>query len=170
MKLQSGSYAAFRVIHINNLHIYLQRAAMHSVNHTPIDGLTWRATHNHTVQSRRATLPVAVGPRGTMLDYVPFHLGARNLFLYNLHTGQVHGYTEGQEPLITLVVSIDDVLQAGRPAVFFDGHAMDRFSQATLPTTTGRSSTERSFATQTRTASAASKPKCWSTSSRHGPA
>ncbi len=28
-------------------------------------------------------------------------------------------------------MSIDDVLQAGRPAVFFDGHAMDRFSQAT---------------------------------------
>ena len=55
----------------------------------------------------------------------------RSLFLYNLHTNRVAGYTEGQGPLMTLVVSIDAIVAAGHRAVFYDGHALDAFSACT---------------------------------------
>jgi hypothetical protein len=71
-----------------------------------------------------------VGPGGTLLDYVPFHLGPRNLFLFNLHTGRVPGYSEGQRPLLTLVVSVEEVAAAGLGFVVYDGHALSAFSRS----------------------------------------
>ena len=132
MKLQDGSIAACRVIHEDNLHIYLRRGAMHAAKHAPKDGLRWRPTHNTQVQGRRATTKVTAGPRGTMLDYLPFHFGPRNIFLFNLHTGRVPGYTERQDPLMTLVISVDDVIDAGYRFVFYSGHALMALSQPAL--------------------------------------
>lgn len=128
MKLPDGTIGAFRVVHERNLEVYLARRALHAPNFTPADDLAWRATHDEVVQRRRATHRVPAGPGGVMLDYVPFHLGPRNLFLYNLATGRVPGYTDGQGPLVTLVVSVDDVLTAGHEAVFYDGHALNALS------------------------------------------
>jgi hypothetical protein len=115
-------------VHESNLELYLTRRALHAPNFTPADDLEWRATHDADVQRRRATTPVPAGPGGVMLDYVPFHLGPRNLFLYNLVTGRVPDYSDGQGPLVTLVVSVDEVLAAGHQAVFYDGHALSAFS------------------------------------------
>lgn len=125
MKTTNGRTLAFRVIHQNNLHVYLTRRMLHAANHIPQDGLTWRALHNHQVQSRRATTVVPAGPGGVMLDYAPFHFGPRNIFLYNLHTNYVQGvsYSGGQGPLITLVIAVDDVAKVRR-FVFYDGHAL----------------------------------------------
>lgn len=129
MKLRDGRTAAFRVVHLDNLRVYLTRRMLHSATDTPDDGLRWVPTHAADVQSRRARKVVPVGPGGVLLDYVPFHFGARNLFLYNLHTGRVPGYTDGQEPLVTLVVAVEEVLAAGHPCVFYDGHALNALSQ-----------------------------------------
>jgi hypothetical protein len=46
----------------------------------------------------------------------------------NLHTGRVPGYTEGQEPLVYLVTSVQAVQQAGYQFVFSDGHGLATFS------------------------------------------
>lgn len=129
MKSNSGKLPAFRVIHRDNLHVYLTRERIHAANHIPDDGLPWRALHNHQVQNRRATTRVPAGAGGVMLDYAPFHFGPRNIFLYNLHTNYVHGvdYTEGQGPLITLVIDVHQVAQT-RPFVFYDGHALSALS------------------------------------------
>lgn len=97
-RLRDGTRPAFRVIHLHNLAICLERGALHAPNHAPEDGLVWRPTHDPQVQSRRARKEVPVDPGGHMADYVPFHFGPRNLFLYQLHTGRVSGYDEGQEP------------------------------------------------------------------------
>jgi len=128
MKLKDGTRPAFRVVHEDNLRLYLERGMLHAANHAPSDGLSWCATHNAQVQGRRASNVVPAGPGGTMLDYIPFHFGPRNLFLYNLHTGRVPGYTEGQEPLVTLVISVEDVVARGLGFVFYDGHALNALS------------------------------------------
>jgi hypothetical protein len=44
--------------------------------------------------------------------------------LLNLHSGRVHGYNEGQAPLIYLVSSVTRIEAAGRPYVFTDGHGL----------------------------------------------
>lgn len=44
--------------------------------------------------------------------------------LYQLHTGFVNGYKEGQEPIIYLVSSVQAVDQAGIPYVYSDGHGI----------------------------------------------
>jgi hypothetical protein len=48
--------------------------------------------------------------------------------LLNLHTGRVAGYTEGQEPLVYLVTSIQAIQQVGRRFVFSDGHGLATFT------------------------------------------
>jgi len=48
--------------------------------------------------------------------------------LYQLHTGRVAGYDEGQEPLVYLVASVQDVAAAGQSFVFYDGHALATLS------------------------------------------
>ncbi len=128
MKLKDQTIGAFRVIHESNLAVYLARGALHAPNFTPSDMLGWNATHDPEVQRRRSTTRVPLGPGGVMLDYVPFHLGPRNLFLFNLVTGRVPGYDGGQGPLLTLVVSVQEVVAAGHRSVFYDGHALSAVS------------------------------------------
>jgi len=45
--------------------------------------------------------------------YVAFYFGPRSVMLYQLHTGWVEGYREGQEPLIHLVSTSQAVEGAG---------------------------------------------------------
>jgi hypothetical protein len=52
--------------------------------------------------------------------------------LYVIHMGNVEGYTEGQNPIVHLVVYIEDIVERGIPFVFTDGHAeMEVSSQFT---------------------------------------
>ena len=44
--------------------------------------------------------------------------------LFQLKTGRVQGYTEGQEPLIYLVSSVQTIHEAGLQFVFSDGHGI----------------------------------------------
>jgi ssDNA thymidine ADP-ribosyltransferase, DarT len=61
-------------------------------------------------------------------DYVAFYFGPRSVMLYQLHTGWVEGYKEGQEPLIHLVSTCQSVAEAGLRFVFSDGHGLARFT------------------------------------------
>ncbi len=86
-------------------------------------------THSSEVQRARANIRIPCGPGGTIHDYVPFYFGARSPMLLQLQTGQVEGYTEGQEPLIYLVSNAQAIAEAGRRFVFSDGHGLARFTE-----------------------------------------
>ena len=128
MKLKDGATAILRLVHLDNLAIYLRRGALHSANHAPDDGLRWRAIHRSDVQRRRANHRVPIGPGGVLLDYVPFYFGARSPMLFQLHSGHVPGYIEGQSPLVYLVAAAEEVAAAGHHLVFYDGHALAALS------------------------------------------
>jgi hypothetical protein len=49
--------------------------------------------------------------------------------LLNLKTGRVIGYDDGQEPLIYLVSTAQEIQKHGIPFVFSDGHGIARFTQ-----------------------------------------
>lgn len=123
-----GRTLAFRVVHLGNLEIYLQRGALHAARHWPDDGLEWTRNDSSSVQERRAEWPVPCGPGGVLHDYIPFHLGPRNVFLLNLITEKVPGYRDGQEPLVTLVIGVEDLMTA-HACVFTDGFPCVEFTE-----------------------------------------
>jgi hypothetical protein len=114
----------YRLIHMDNLPIYLERMGLHSPNHWPPDGLIYKPIHNVSIQKSRKTTPIQCGPGGTIHDYIPFYFGPRSPMLLQLHTGRVEGYNEGQEPLIYLVSDVQTISQAGIGFVFSDGHGI----------------------------------------------
>lgn len=117
-----------RLVHVDNLHICLQRQGLYAPNHTPADGLTWRTNHSVAVQGKRHIRQVPCGPGGVVHDYVPFYFGYLSPMLLQLKTGQVEGYDEGQEPLIYLVSSAQTVAASGTRFVFSDGHGIAAFT------------------------------------------
>lgn len=119
----------FRLVHVDCLHTLLTRGILHAPNCTPDDGLPYRTIHDLSVQSSRRVKAVPCGPGGTVHDYLPFYFGARSVMLLKLKTGQVAGYSEGQEPLIYLVSTVQAVATAGCQFVFTDGHGLANFTQ-----------------------------------------
>ena len=74
-------------------------------------------------------MPVTVGPRGTLADYVLFYFAPRSPMLYTIHQGNVENYAGGQKPIIHLVVYIEDLQTEDYQYVFTDGHAVMDVSQ-----------------------------------------
>jgi hypothetical protein len=118
----------FRIVHVDCLPTILRREALHAANHTPDDGLPYRTIHNVDIQGQRHISNLPCGPRGTLHDYVPFYFGYLSPMLFQLKTGRVAGYNEGQEPLIYLKTTVQAVAQAGIPFVFSDGHGIAAFT------------------------------------------
>lgn len=119
----------YRLMHVDNLPTLLRRGGLHAPNHTPQDGLPYRTIHNISIQVARHTSPIRCGPRGTAHDYVPFYFGNLSPMLFQLKTGRVLGYDEGQRPLVYLVATAQAVAEAELPFVFSDGHGIAAFTK-----------------------------------------
>jgi hypothetical protein len=115
-------------MHVDNLGVCLGRGALHAPNYVPNDGLPYRTIHRIDVQGKRRVHEIRRGPGGTIHDYVAFYFGPRSVMLYQLQTGWVGGYDEGQEPLIHLMSTCQAIEAAGRRYVFADGHGLARFT------------------------------------------
>lgn len=63
-----------------------------------------------------------------MHDYVPFYFGFLSPMLFQLKTNRVPDYTEGQEPLIYLVSTAQDVA-ANHDFVFSNGHGIAAYTE-----------------------------------------
>ena len=114
----------FRFIHVGNLHIYLHRGGMHAPNFTPADGLIYKTIHNEDIQRTRRVTKITCGPRGVIHDYVSFYFGYLSPMMYQLKTGWLQGYDEGQEPLIYLISTCQTIHDSGAAYVFSDGHGI----------------------------------------------
>lgn len=119
----------YRLVHVDNLASLLSRGRLHAPHHTPADGRPYRTIHDASVQANRRIKDVPCGPGGTVHDYLPFYFGPLSVMLLQLKTGQVAGYTEGQEPLVYLRTTVQAVAQAGCPFVFTDGHGLAKFTR-----------------------------------------
>lgn len=117
-----------RLIHVDNLYIYLRRGGVYAANFTPQDNLTYRTIYNVEIQQKRRAIRIPCGQGGVIHDYVPFYFGYLSPMLLQLKTGRVAGYAEGQEPLIYLVSTVQAVRDAGEGFVFSDGHGLATFT------------------------------------------
>lgn len=119
----------YRLLHVDNLSVYLERGGMHAPNHTPKNGHTYRTIHNVDIQKVRRQLLIPCGPQGTIHDYVSFYFGPRSPMLYQLHTGRVDNYNEGQESLIYAVSTVETIIKSNLDYVFSDGHGIAAYTQ-----------------------------------------
>ncbi|MGH3157753.1 MAG: type II toxin-antitoxin system toxin DNA ADP-ribosyl transferase DarT [Streptosporangiaceae bacterium] len=75
-------------------------------------------------------------PYGCVGDYVPFYFANRSPMLYKIARGGVPSYTEGQDPLVYLVTTVETVAAAGLRWLFSDGNCAanvtDFFDDLTL--------------------------------------
>ncbi len=118
----------YRITHLGNLPIFLQRDGLHSPNHYPQNGLLYRTIHDSSVQATRHMTTIPCGPGGTAHDYVAFYFGPLSPMLLKLKSGQVPGYNEGQEPLIYLKSTCQEIVARHLGFVFSDGHGIAAFT------------------------------------------
>ena len=118
-----------RLMHIDNLAVVLQRESLYAPTSCPADGLVYKTIHDTAIQDKRRVRPVLCGPGGVIHDYVAFYFGPLSPMLLKLHTGQVLGHTETQNPLVYLVSTAQRVEGAGHRVVFSDGHAISALTQ-----------------------------------------
>lgn len=119
----------YRFLHLDNLEVYLKRSALHAPNHTPNDGLIYKTIHNSDIQAHRMNRLIHCEPGGVIHDYVSFYFGRLSPMLLQLSTGQVEGYTEGQEPLIYVVSTAQAVVENHVNFVFSDGHGVVAYTR-----------------------------------------
>lgn len=119
----------YRIIHIDNLETCLRRGGLFAPNHTPDDHLPYRVIHNAEIQDVRRQRRIPCGPSGVIHDYVSFYFGFLSPMLYQLQTGWVPGYSEGQRPIIYLVTTAQTVAHSGTAFVFFDGHGIAAYTE-----------------------------------------
>ena len=124
-----GRTLIFRIIHVDNLHIYLKDNGIHAPGFISQNEQDYRSILDPAIHERRCRTEVPCGTGGMLSDYVPFYFGNRSPMLYRLHTGfKVGDYMEGQEPIIYLVSSFETIQEGGNQFVMTDGHALASLS------------------------------------------
>lgn len=102
---------------------------LHAPTSCPDDGLVYKTIHDTAIQDKRRVRAVSCGPGGVIHDYVAFYFGPLSPMLFQLKSGWVAGYTEGQEPLIYLASTAQRVEAAGYGFAFSDGHGIAAFTE-----------------------------------------
>jgi|tagenome__1003787_1003787.scaffolds.fasta_scaffold20808985_3 hypothetical protein len=81
------------------------------------------------IKANRKQHQVTVAPFGCVADYVPFYFAPRSPMLYKLAKGSVPTYTEGQDPLVYLVSTVETVAATGVAWLFSDGNCASSVTQ-----------------------------------------
>lgn len=118
----------YRIIHIDNLPVYLTLNRLHAPNHMPAGAPVWKKIEDETVQAKRYETALAKGPGGTILDYVPFYFGPRSPMLLRLATKHRVNYTGTQEEIIYLYSTVQEMVTKQRKFVFSDGHGLAAYT------------------------------------------
>ena len=114
----------YHITHVGNLAAILVAGGLKSYTVLRQAGASHTNIAHESIQDRRAKKRVPCGPGGTLHAYVPFYFAPRPPMLYTLHRGNVTGYTEGQEPIIHMVSTAQDVVDCGLRFVFTNGHGI----------------------------------------------
>ncbi len=119
----------YRIIHIDNLKILFDRNGLYAPSEEPLDGKVYKVIHDVEVQKKRRVKQIQCGPKGFLHDYVPFYFGYHSPMLLKLHTGQIAGFSEGQESIIYLVSHAQEVSHCKERFIFSDGHGIHNLTK-----------------------------------------
>ena len=119
----------YHITHVSNVPSIVDSGGICSDSIASEEKLARVSIAHDNIKERRRTWSVNVGPRGTLADYAPFYFAPRSPMLYSIHKGRVDHYSEGQKPIVHLVVHVADVVARGYKYVFTDGHAVMDLSE-----------------------------------------
>lgn len=88
-----------------------------------VRGIPYKQIGLQNLTQQRTDRAILVNPGRNLNDYVPFYFCPRSVMLFNIHTGRVPTYTEGQEPIIYLVTTVEKIVEGGHQFAFTDRHA-----------------------------------------------
>lgn len=87
-------------------------------------GLLTNEVGNREIKERRRRRPVPISPGGVVADYVPFYFAPRSPMMYSIYRGNVAEYSEGTEPLVYLVSTVERLIEVGCAIVTTDRNAV----------------------------------------------
>ena len=88
-----------------------------------------------TIQTRRATKPVACAPGGVVHDYVPFYYAPRSPMLDAVRRGNVQGCNWQQDDIVHIESTVENVAGAGNEFVIYPVSAALDYSVECFNTT-----------------------------------
>ncbi len=113
----------YHITSIDNLASIIKDGGLHAYGTLGMRETKYTNIAHATIQERRARCYVECGSGGTLHDYVPFYFAPRSPMLYTISRGNVGGYSQGQESIVHLIATVQDVRAAGHTCVFTNGHA-----------------------------------------------
>lgn len=118
----------YHITAIDNLIPILASGRLLCKNQLANDGIDYADIAYQNIQGRRGLKSVPVGPGGTLHDYVPFYFAPRSPMLFTINNGNVEGCPYRQDDIVHLVCTVEDVVEAGLPYVFYDMNAATNYS------------------------------------------
>ncbi|MGG3456648.1 type II toxin-antitoxin system toxin DNA ADP-ribosyl transferase DarT [Paenibacillus pasadenensis] len=119
----------YHITSIGNLHSILNNNGLVCINQLHEHESSFVNIAYEQIQSRRSEKQVPIHPYGNLHDYVPFYFAPRSPMLYTINQGNVPQYQGGQNQIIYLVSTVQQVLSEKIPFVFTDGHAIMSYSE-----------------------------------------
>lgn len=113
----------YHITHIRNLPSILEHDGILCDNGMNSENVEHVGIAHRHIKERRGRKIVPILPGGTLADYIPFYFAPRSPMLYAIHTGYVECYSEGQDAVLHLVISMEEIIARKLPYVFTDGHA-----------------------------------------------
>ncbi len=118
----------FHITNIDNLALIIASGALQAIADIKAAGVGYTSIAHQNIQDRRANTQVPCGPGRCLHNYVPFYFGVRSPMLYTISHGNVEDYEQGQEAIIYLVSTAQNVSDANLGYVFTDGHGIMGFT------------------------------------------
>ncbi len=110
----------FRITHRDNVPWILEHG-LHAAT-GKVQNPHFKNIGNPDLIGKRAQRLVAVGPRGTLSDYIPFYFTPFSIMMLNIHTGYNVKQVPNEE-IVILVSSLHRIAELGIRFVFTDQHA-----------------------------------------------
>lgn len=119
----------YHITDVSNLPSILAAGGLLSFNRLHQQRVDYTSIAYENLQDRRATKKVPCGPGGVLHDYVPFHFAARSPMLCAISKGNVPACPNGQDTVIYLVSTAEEIKAAGLGLAFSDGHGIMRLTR-----------------------------------------
>ena len=110
----------YRIFHCENLETILGNGGQFSRTAMKQNNISYKDISNSNIQSIRSGFKVPLRTSTELHDYVPFYFTNRSPMLYACYCGN-SDYDEGQEPIIYLVSSVQELQKKNINFLFTDG-------------------------------------------------
>lgn len=119
----------YRILHRDNLRYIIDHARLHAAAHPDADP-NYIPIGDTRLTANRGNTRLMLPPGGAFRDYVSFYFGSRQPMLYCIKYGNSFVQKRPMEEIIYLATSVQEVVESGKPYIFFDGHSYDGFTTA----------------------------------------